>query len=231
MLAVAGLLVACFLTKASDKAETADPEATKLLADTRTQRAAWNDRFPGFTAAVTLNADGATGNAKLAVAADGTVAWEDLDAKKFPWAKPLVKVNVEHRMPSIPSKATPCRFGPDSSPHPLGREIVLIGDGMGSRYRIRDGQITVVNRDGPGPKFSTTVLSTEKTPEGTYLPTSFVITFWGKDGSIAHSDHHAESFVRLAGYDLPSELRLVSATKDGVSVRTVKLTDHKLANR
>ncbi len=228
MFHVAGLLVAVALTGGDGQA---DPEATKLLAETRAKRASWGTEFPGFTADVALNADGTVGTAKLRVATDGTAEWDGLDAAKFPWVKPLVKVNLEHRMPSIPASPTPCRFGPDSGPHPLGREVILIGDGMGSRYRIRDGQITVVNREGPGPKFTTTVLTTQKTPEGTYLPTSFVITFWSKDGAISHSDHHTETTTRVGSFDLPSELRVVAATKDGVSVRTLKLTGHKLSSR
>lgn len=231
MISLAGTVVTLVLAVGADAAEMPDTDATRLLAETRTKRASWGKEFPGFTAKVALNGDGAAGTATVTVAADGTVSWDGLDAAKFPWVKPLVKVNVEHRMPSVPAAPTPCRFGPAGGEHPLGREIVLIGDGMGSRYRIRDGQITVVNRDGPGPKFTTTVLTTEKTPEGTYLPTAFVITFWAKDGNLLHSDHHAETFKRVGGFDLPSEIRVVSATKTGVATQTVTFTDHRLLSR
>jgi hypothetical protein len=204
----------------------ADPAATKLLASARAKRAVW-EKFPGFTAKVTLKSDEAETTGSIAVTDEGVATLKGVDATKFAWAKPLMKVVIDHRMPSAPVEMTPCKFGKEGT-HPMGREVVLIGDGMGSKYRIRDEQVLVVSREGPGPRFTTTVQNTEKTPEGKYLPTAFVITYWTKEGEVLKSDAHTEAYSRVGGFDLPTTIRVVSATKTGVTVREVTLSEHRL---
>src|SRR5262245_21271055 len=121
--------------RAHNRPPKADPEAARLFTEARAARALWKD-FPGFTADVEVNLDGKVSRGKVHVDAAGKVRFEGLDKLAEAWARPVLSADVGHRLDGGGDNPS-CSFADDAG-HPLGRAIVVIGDSMGSTYRVRD---------------------------------------------------------------------------------------------
>ena len=100
---------------------------------------------------------------------------------------------------------------------------------MASSYRVRDGQITVVNR-AIGPQHMTiTVLDNQKNAEGKFLPRSYTVQYWdAKTGQLLRTQSFQNRWTRVGRYDLPNRLTVTTASKTGLNVRSLKLEQHKL---
>jgi hypothetical protein len=200
------------------------------MTEARAARADW-ERFPGFTAAVEVNRNGTVSRGKVRVDARGKVALEGLDQEAEAWAKPTLASIVSHRLAG-PADETPCAFTGDDGNHPLGREIVTLVDG--ARFRIRDRQILVVDRTMGGQRFVITVLENRTTPEGKFLPASFVVTYWDtKNGQVTKNVATAQTWTRVGGFDLPANSRITTATPFSTggqpySADSLTLAEHKL---
>jgi uncharacterized GH25 family protein len=194
-----------------------DPAATKLLADARAARAVWKD-FPGFTANLTLNREGAVHKGHVEVNAQGKVTLKleaDDDLQK--WARREIASLVAHRMPGAESLRTPCTFiDANDQHHPLGRAIRVLNDELHSSYRIRDNQVIEVNRTTPEVRFTITVLENILTKEHQYLPISYVVDSWDpKTGQLSSSVAEHVEWVRIDKLDLPKTLLIVRTTAKG----------------
>jgi hypothetical protein len=226
-----------------------NPAASRLLAEARAARATWDD-FPGFTAAVEVNLDGAVRRGRLHVDAKGAVRLDGLDKPHQAWARRQLASIISHRTDASAARQTPCAFADDDTSHPLGRAIVVLNDELHSSYRIRDRQITVVNRTTPDRRFTITVLENRPNPEGKFLPVSFVVNYWDlKSGALVRSDANHQTWQRVGKFDLPVTARVVTAAREGAaaeegagappsaatskggySVKDLKLSEIKLAD-
>ncbi len=204
----------------------ADPEATRLFQEARAARALWAS-FPGFTADIEVNRDGKVSRGTVQIDSTGKVTLHKLDREAERWARPVLASTVGHRLDSGPGKPA-CVFVDDQARHPLGRAVRLLGDGMGSNYRIRDRQVVVVNRRAGKVRFSITLLESRLNKEGKYLPTSFVVHTWDADtGSLRQTEAHSHTWKRLGRFDLPVMTRVVTTGRES-SARTITLSNHKL---
>ena len=75
---------------------------------------------------------------------------------------------------------------------------------MGSSYRIKDRQITVVNRRMGKQNMTITVLDSDKNPEGRFLPHSYVVNYWdAATGKLNRVETFQERSRRVGSWDLP----------------------------
>lgn len=208
-----------------------DPAATKLFAEARAARAAWNN-FPGFTADLTVNKNGKSCKGTVVVSDKGKVSIELPDEELLALAKREIGSLVSHRLPSSTAPETPCAFADQLADHPLGRTIVVLGDEMHSSYRIKDRQIIEVNRHMKDSRFTITVLENSWTKEKTYLPTSYVVSSWDNTSkSLKSTSAHHQTWTRIGAFDLPSTSLTVNSTPAGQQTHMLTFSNITLSSR
>jgi Protein of unknown function (DUF3386) len=100
---------------------------------------------------------------------------------------------------------------------------------MGSSYRIKDQQITVVNRRMGKQNMTITVLDSDKNPEGRFLPHSYVVNYWdAASGKLNRVETFQERSQRVGSWDLPVKRLILTASESGLSVKIVELSKHAL---
>lgn len=207
----------------------ADPEASRLLAEARQNRALWKDFF-GFSADIEVNIDGTISRGSVTIDSKGNIKLDKLDKPAERWARQVLTTDVDHRL-SAETGETACFFTDTDLTNPLGRAVTLIGDGMGSVYRVRDKQIVVVNRSVDKMRFAITVLHSTLNGEGKYLPGSFIVHYWdAESGDLRKTDAYTQTWKRIGHFDLPLTTRIVSSSRQ-VSVRSMTLSNHLLVKR
>lgn len=215
-----------------------DPLATKLLSEARAARASWA-KFPGFIADLEVNFGGKLEKGRLEVNADGKVKVELTDKEMLPWVKKQLGSLVAHRLEGGPDKETPCAFTDGVRNHPVGRAITVLNDELHSSYRIRDKQILEVNRTMGEERFTITVLENLQNADKKFLPTSYVVSSWNaRSGALVRSQAFHDTWTRIGGFDLPSEMTVVMArpattdqagvTAGGLDIRRITVSNHKL---
>jgi hypothetical protein len=204
----------------------ADPEATKLLADARAARAAW-ENFPGFSADVEVNVDGKVSKGTVAVDAKGKVALQVDDPAAAAWARRVLASVVSHRLAG-PEENTPCAFADDNATHPLGRAVRVVGDEFDSSYRVRDRQILVVNRTMKDTRFTITVLENRANAEGKFLPAHYVVNYWDAKGGLSRSEAHRQTWQRFGRFDLPREAFVLATEAGKQDARCLTLSNLRL---
>lgn len=200
--------------------------ATQLLEQSRAARAVWDD-FPGFTSRFSVRVDDQTSEGTLTVDGYGKLQAEGLDLEEHRSVRSMVRSLVSHRMPGEPASEE-ADFDPKYAENPLGTMIRLRGDGMGSHYRLQENVVTEVNRDSNDGRFTISVLSVHRNPEGKYLPEAFTVDSWNKDGELTGSSTHFHRWVRVGDFDLPEELTVVATGDNKRTVTRLRWEDHQL---
>ena len=206
-----------------------DEDAITLFENALAKRANWAG-FPGFTAAVGGHVDGRAFGGTARVSADGTVALDIDEKHAVEWVEDQLGSMVLHRRAPTKKRARPVlRFADQDEEHPLGRLLTFVGGAMASSYRVRDGEITVVNR-AIGPQHMTiTVLGNRPNAEGKSLPRSYSVQYWdGKTGKLLRTQSIQNRWTRVGRFDLPTRLTVTTASQTGLNVRSLKLAKHKL---
>jgi hypothetical protein len=208
-----------------DRAD-ADPEAVSLFEQALATRASWAD-FPGFSAEVSGAVDGRAFAGKVTVAADGTVVAKVDDPVARPWLEDQLASIAMHRLPDGDRPKPVLRFADADEDHPLGRLLTFQGGRFASSYRVRDGQITVVNRHTEKHNFTITVLDNTPNPEGKFLPRSYVVQYWNAaSGKLDRVETVQERWSRVGKLDLPTRHTVTTSSDAGLSVRSVELSSH-----
>ena len=206
-----------------------DKEAITLFENALAKRANWA-KFPGFTAAVIGHVDGRAFGGTARVAADGDVSLDIDEKHAVEWVKDQLGSMALHRRAPSPKRPRPVlRFADQDDEHPLGRLLTFVGGAMASSYRVRDGEITVVNR-AIGPQHMTiTVLDNRPNAEGKSLPRSYSVQYWdGKSGKLLRTQSVQNRWTRVGRFDLPTRLTVTTASQTGLNVRSLRLAKHKL---
>ena len=214
----------------------ADPEAVALFRDAVATRAQWKD-FPGFRAEVSGEVDGRPFDGKVSVRADGSVDVEADDPVAKPWLEDQLASIAMHRRAeaeeggdSASDRPAPVlRFADDRDDHPLGRLLTFEGGRFASSYRIKDRQITTVNRHIGRQNMTITVLDNDRNPDGRFLPRSYLVRYWDDTtGALRRVETVQERWHRVGAWDLPASHTVTTATDAGLSVRAVTLSEHQL---
>jgi Protein of unknown function (DUF3386) len=209
-----------------------DPAAVKLFQDALAARATWK-KFPGFRAKIKGAVDDRAFEGSVKVAADGGVALETDQEVVDDWVRGQLESLAMHRIADDGATGdTPVlRFADQQSDHPLGRLLEFEGGQFASSYRVRDGQITVVNRNFGGRSMTITTLENTMTSEGRYLPRSYTVQYWEEpSGKLSQTETVQDRWQRVGAFDLPAHKRVIISTDAGLAVREFTLSDWKLAD-
>ena len=209
----------------------ADPAAVKLFEDAVAARAQWKS-FPGFQASVEGDVDGRSISGDVTVDAEGNVQIDAADEPVADWVREQLESITMHRVARAPVAATThpvVRFADEDDDHPLGRLLEFDGGQFASSYRVKDGQLLVVNRNFGQQDMTITVLDNDRNPEGGYLPRSYTVQYWdAASGRLDRTESVQDRWIGVGGFDLPRSHTVTTAAAGGLSVRSFTLSKHKL---
>jgi hypothetical protein len=213
----------------------ADAKAVALFEEALAARAQWRD-FPGFEAKVTGNVGGRRFDGKVTIDADGQLTYLDSDPSRqetvSSWVEDQLGSIVLHRLarPKSPKDGKPVlRFADSDADHPFGPLLVFDGGKFASSYRVKDRQITVVNRHLGKETMTITVLDNDVNKEGKFLPRSYQTQFWdAATGQLLRTETVQTRWKRVDAWDLPSFHQVTSSSSGGVVVKTFTLSDHSM---
>lgn len=208
-----------------------DKPAVECFEEAIVARAQWHD-FPGFSAKIAGSVDGRSFSGDAKVSPDGDVTLTTDDDATHEWLEGQLSSIAMHRAASErPSGQRPrLWYGDDENDHhPLGRLLIFDGGAFASSYRVKDRQITVVNRAMDGQNMTITVLDNQQTPEGAFLPRSYTVHYWDDtSGRLTRSEAVEERWERVGKFDLPRSHTVTASSDAGQSVRSFTLSEHAL---
>jgi hypothetical protein len=214
--------------------EGPDPKAVALFQEAVAARAQWRG-FPGFTARIVGTVDGRPFDGRVTIKPSGEVHLETEETLLAPWVREQLESIAMHRN-AAPQPAGAAdepkpvlRFADRDSDHPLGRLLLFEGGRFASSYRVKDQQITVVNRRVGNQNLTITVLDNERNPEGFFLPRSYVVQYWdAATGQLRRTETVHDRWLRVGTWDLPAVHTVTAASEMGLSVRSFSLSKHEL---
>lgn len=206
-----------------------DEKAIALFEEAIANRAVWND-LPGFTADVSGSVDGRSFSGTIQVDANGKLTVNTDEEAGTAWVDDQLGSIVLHRRAGDGSRPKPVlRFADDDLDNPLGRLLIFEGGHFASSYRVRDGQLSVVNRNIGPMNMTITVLDNKKNAEGKELPHSYVVQYWDAGtGRLMRTETVQVRWQRTGEFDLPASQTVTAATAAGLSVRSFRLENHQL---
>ncbi len=156
---------------------------------------------------------------------DVTVAEADLQQ----WAQQQLAMMVGHRgyraFDQADGKYT-LTLGPQET-HPLGRLVYIHGDGMSSRYRVRDERICQIQRSMERVKFTINIEDTMTMRDDKVLTTRFTVYYFAPStGQLTQVESFADDYCEVGGIVLPRARRVVFADNGEARVREVILSEH-----
>jgi hypothetical protein len=211
--------------------DEADVEAVRMFEEAIAARAQWLD-FPGFSAKIAGRVDGREFEGSVNVASDGSVSLATDDDATREWVDEQLGSITMHRAAQNASPGRPkprLRFADGDAGHPMGRLLIFDGGGFASSYRVRERQITVVNRHLGERDMTITVLDNDVNAEGKFLPRTYTVQYWNAGtGALARCETVQDRWQRVGGFDLPLQHVVTAATDEGLSVRSFMLSEHEL---
>jgi hypothetical protein len=209
----------------------ADAEAVASFEEALAARAAWHG-FQGFTAKVAGSVDGRPFQGTALVKPDGSVVLEIDDDAVTDWVQSQLESITMHRAASqhAAGRDKPVlRFADDRDDHPLGRLLAFEGGHFATSYRVKDRQITTVNRLLDGKDMTITVLDNERNAEGRFLPRNYTVQYWDDaTGKLERTESVADRWTRVGDFDLPAEHIVNTSSDGGLSTRSINLSAHQL---
>jgi Protein of unknown function (DUF3386) len=208
-----------------------DPNARELLHRAFERTARWRADFSGFTAALTANDNGVEQRGTVKVTMPRTVEVTIADADLQQWAQQQLAMLAAHRAYRTFDQADGkyvLTLGPEEM-HPLGRLINIHGDGMNSRYRVRDERICQIQRAMERVKFTINVEDSMTTHDGTVLTTRFTVYYFSPStGQLTQVESFADDYTEVRGVVLPKARRVTFADNGEARVRELRLSAHAL---
>jgi hypothetical protein len=208
-----------------------DPEAREAMSKVFSNTARWTAGFGGFSADVVVNINGTeeAGTVTVKNVKEIETSIQGEKAKEF-LLENLVSI-TSHRGPRSFEESDgkyKIRFGDDGT-HPLGRKIVMGGDGMSSFYRIKDGRIHQINRKTPRMAFTINVEDSVKNVDDKYLTRKYTVYYFNpENGSLKDVESYTDDYTRVGEVDLPQVRRIINSEEGQISVNSMTLSNHKL---
>ncbi len=211
-----------------------DPEAKLLLKQAFEKTSRWGKDFPGFSATLTCNDNGTIykGEVRIKSRKEMSISMELPDDKESlkKWIENEVGMITAHRAWRTFEDADgkyPVTFG-ETDEHPLGRQILIHGDGMGSSYRIKEDRIRQISRDMKRMRFTINIEDSMTTEDGKSLTTQYVVFYFSGDGKLTNTDSFTDLPQRFEGNYLPGYRRVISTEEGSATVRVLEFKNHKL---
>lgn len=208
-----------------------DAEAREAMQEVFSNTARWPVGFGGFTADVVANINGEEQKGTVTVknSKDIEISIEEEKAKSF-LNENLASIAM-HRGPRSFEESDgkyKLVFGDDGT-HPLGRKLVMGGDGMSSFYRIKDGRIQQINRQTPRFSFSINIEESKKNQDGKFLTRKYSVFYFNPETKgLKDVESYTDEYTRVGEADLPEVRRIINCEENAVSVSTMTLSNHKL---
>jgi Protein of unknown function (DUF3386) len=206
-----------------------DPLARELLRRAFDRTSRWRPDFAGFTAALVLNDNGVEHQGTVRVALPRSVDVSIAEPGLQQWAQQQLAMMAGHRGYRAFDQADgkyALTLGPEEA-HPLGRLIYIHGDGMNSRYRVRDERICQIQRSMERVKFTINIDDTMTTREDKVLTTRFTVYYFAPStGQLTQVESFADDYCEVDGVVLPKARRVTFADNGEARVREVILSKH-----
>ena len=201
--------------------------ATELLQQARDNREVLSETFPGFRSRLTVRVDGKVHYGTCSFRLPGNLQVTMQGTEDLPDVTATIRSMLMHRVPSTRMSAQEASFGA-ADENPLGREL-LLSDRYGSVYRIRDRQITQVDRRLADTRFVLTVLETRTTASGTYLPRHvFAVRLDPDTGSLLEAWAYISEFQRVGGEYLPKSRQVIRTDQGRTTALLIEWSDIEL---
>jgi hypothetical protein len=209
-----------------------DPAAKELLRRAYEKTSRWGKEFPGFTADLLLNDNGKEykGKVKIKSPKETEITVEGADEPLLKWAQNQIGMMAVHRASRPFEEADgkyPLTFAPEDH-HPLGRQILIHGDGMNSRYRIKDDRIQQISRSMGKMSFTINVEEAMTTSDGKHLTTRYTVFYFSPDGQLMQAEAFTDRPAEVKGLYLPGYRRIISNDKGMAVVRILEFKNHRL---
>jgi len=208
-----------------------DPIARDLLRRAFEKTFRWPQGFKGFTADLTCEEGGRISEGTVTVRSvrDVTVRLGHEDLKK--WAEGQIGMMAVHRGPRSFEESDgkySLTLGEEDH-HPMGRLLIINGDGMNSRYRIHDDRIAQINRSMERVRFTINVEDSLATGDGKNLTTRYAVFYFSPmDGALRQVETYWDGHAVVNGVYLPG-IRRVSFNENGaVITRLLRFEHHRL---
>ena len=208
-----------------------DSEAREAMQEVFSNTARWPVGFGGFTADVIANINGEEQKGTVTVkgSKDIEISIEEENAKGF--LNENLSSIAMHRGPRSFEESDgkyKLVFGDDGT-HPLGRKLVMGGDGMSSFYRIKDGRIQQINRQTPRFSFSINIEESKKNQDGKFLTRKYSVFYFNPETKgLKDVESYTDEYTRVGEADLPEMRRIINCEEGAISVSTMTLSNHKL---
>lgn len=208
-----------------------DPNARELLHRAFDRTARWRADFVGFAAMLLANDNGAESRGTVKVAMPRAVEVTLPETGLQQWAQQQLAMMAGHRAYRSFDQADGkyvLTLGPEEA-HPLGRLIFIHGDGMNSRYRVRDERIYQIQRSMERVKFTINIDEVMTTRDGKALTTRFTVYYFAPNTEqLTQVESFVDDYTEVQGVVLPSVRCVTCAERGEARVRELILSDHKL---
>jgi hypothetical protein len=208
-----------------------DPNARELLRRAFDRTARWRADFVGFTATLIANDNGVAHRGTVKVTLPRTVEVTIAEAGLQQWGQQQLAMIAGHRVYRAFDQADGkyvLTLGPEE-PHPLGRLIYIHGDGMSSRYRVRDERICQIQRSMERVQFTINIEDSMATRDGKVLTTRFTVYYFSPStGELTQVESFADNYTEVHGVVLPTARRVTFADNGEARVRELLLSEHVL---
>jgi hypothetical protein len=208
-----------------------DPAAKELLRGAFEKTSRWGSDFRGFTADLICNDNGKEYKGKVRIKSPREVEVQIDGAPEAlqPWAQNQVSMMAVHRAPRVFEEADgkyPLTFAEEEGAHPLGRQVLINGDGMNSRYRIKDERIQQISRSMGPMRFTINIEEAMKTDDGKFLTTQYVVYYFSPEGQLSQVESFTDHPIPVDGVYLPCHRRIILTQDKEVIVRMLQFKNH-----
>jgi hypothetical protein len=209
-----------------------DPQARELLQRAFDRTSRWPANFAGFRAALMVNDNGVEHRGTVHMAMPRSIEVTLAEASLQQWAQQQLAMLAGHRayraFDQSDGKYT-LTLGPEEA-HPLGRLIAIHGDGMNSRYRVKDDRICQIQRAMERVRFMINIEDSMSTGDGKVLTTRFTVYYFSpSSGQLTQVESFADDYTEVSGVVLPRARRVTFADHGEARVRELILSDHGLS--
>jgi Protein of unknown function (DUF3386) len=208
-----------------------DPNARELLHRAFDRTARWRADFVGFAATLAANDNGVQHRGAVKMMLPRTVEVSIAEADLQQWAQAQLAMMAGHRAYRAFDQSDGkyiLTLGPEEA-HPLGRLIYIHGDGMNSRYRVRDERICQIQRSMERVRFTINIEDSMATRDGKVLTTRFTVYYFSPStGELTQVESFVDDYTEVHGVVLPKARRVTFADHGEARVRELVMSDHVL---
>jgi len=206
-----------------------DPKARELLRRAFENTYRWTKEFKGFSADLTVVDNGKSFSGKVTVQTPQEVNLSLPDEALQTWAQGQIGMMAVHRGPRQFEESDGryvLTLG-EEDPNPLGQLLLIHGDGLKSRYRIKNGQITQINRSMGPVRFTINVEDSLKTPTGKHLTTRYTVYYFNpQDQTLKQVESYTDQHAIIDTLYLPGKRRIIFSDGGEVKVKTMEFEGH-----